>query len=157
MPPARARIAGPRMAEPAISDLRPQLRRPRILIFFGWFLIVTGALAPLVLFRVEELAFLFPLGQSRFPAGVHHLAIAAGGALRVACGVGLLSGFEWSRVIWLLACFALAGFDVFAFPPSARTLLQSALWPALSLYVLFRPSVNDYFVAISSQNYPDLR
>jgi hypothetical protein len=138
-------------------SVRSDLKRPRILILFGWFLIVTGLLSPFVLLRIDDLPTLFPLWESRFPAGVHHLVIAAGGAIRVACGVGLLSGFEWSRVVWLLACFALAGFDLLAFPPSARTLVPSVVLPALSLYLLFRPSVNDYFVAISSQNYPDLR
>ena len=143
--------------EPSYPDLRFNLKRPRLLILFGWFLIVSGALTPFALLHIEELAWLFPLDQSRYPLDVHLLVMAAGGTVRVACGAGLLSGFEWARFVWLLASFALAGFDFFAFPPSARILVPSVLLPALSLYVLFRPSVNDYFVAISSQNYPDLR
>lgn len=139
------------------SDFRLHLRRPRLLILFGWFLIVSGAITPFALIHIDELQRILPLGESRFPTPVHHLAIAAGGAARVACGVGLLSGFEWARFVWLLVSFALAGFDLFAFPPHARVLVPSVLLPALSLYVLFRPSINDYFVAISSQNYPDLR
>jgi hypothetical protein len=142
---------------PSPAGLRLQLKRPPILVLFGWFLIATGALAPYALIRIEELPHLFPLAQSRFPPAVHHLVIAANGALRVACGVGLLSGSEWARLGWVLVSFALVGFDMFAFPPSARILVPSALLPALSLYVLFRPSVNDYFVALSRQNFPDAR
>ncbi len=137
------------------SEHRFQLRRPRILIVFGWLLIVTGTLTPFSLAHIDELPSLFPLDQSRFPADIHYLVIAASGALRVACGAALLSGFEWSRFVWLLVSFALAGFDVFAFPPSARILVPSFLVPVLSLYFLFRPAINDYFVAVSSQNYPD--
>ena len=134
-----------------------QPQTARVLILFGWFLIVTGALAPLSLLHLNQLTSLFPLSQSRLPESAHQLAIAAGGALRVACGVGLLSGLEWARFVWVFVAFALAGLDVFAFPPTVRMLVASLLLPALSLVLLFRPSVNDYFVAISSQNYPDAR
>ena len=143
--------------DPSLAEFRLQLKRPPILMLFAWFLIATGALTPYALIHIEDLSRLFPLGQSRFPAVVHHLVIAASGALRVACGVGLLNGFEWARLGWLLVSFALVGFDLFAFPPSARILIPSALLPALSLYVLFRRSVNDYFVALSRQNFPDTR
>ena len=144
-----------RSGDSPFSEFRLQLRRPRILIVCGWLLIVTGTLAPFNLAHIDELSALFPLDQSRFPHDVHYLVIAASGALRVACGVGLLSGYEWSRFVWVLVSFALAGFDFFAFPPSARILVPSFLLPVLSVYFLFRPAVNDYFVAVSSQNYPD--
>jgi hypothetical protein len=144
-----------RSDHPPFSELRFQLRRPRILIVFCWLLILSGTLTPLSLAHIDEFPSLFPLDQSRFPRDVHYLVIAASGALRVACGAGLLSGYEWSRFVWVFVSFALAGFDVFAFPPTARILVPSFLVPVLSLYFLFRPAINDYFVAVSSQNYPD--
>jgi hypothetical protein len=144
-----------RTEDSSFSEFRLHLRRPRLLILFAWFLIVTGAVTPFALIHIDEFPALFPLGQSRFPDEVHHLVMAAGGALRVACGIGLLSGFEWARFLWLLVSFASAGFAFFAFPPSARILIPSLLLPALSLFVLFRPAVNDYFIAISSGNFPD--
>ncbi len=137
-----------------LAELRFGLRRPRILIAFGWLLILTGGLTPFVLMHIDELAALYPLRPSRFPENLHYLVMAASGSLRVVCGMGLLSGFEWARFLWVFVSFALLGFDFFAFPPSAR-LVPSLLVPSLSVFVLFRPAINDYFVAVSSQNYPD--
>ena len=72
--------------------------------------------------------------------------------LRARWWVSLAVGLGVFAVVRL---FLDAGFAFFAFPPSARILIPSLLLPALSLYVLFRPVVNDYFIAISSGNFPD--
>jgi hypothetical protein len=120
-------------------------QRPVSLTIIGWFLIVTSGLGLLFM----PFAFNNPMttriyAQSPLPASAHLTIGVIGGLITVACGFGILKGFNWSRFVyvsWSLIGFAIS---ITTLPVKSMILLSLPFF-AVIVFFLFRPTANAWF------------
>ena len=120
-------------------------QRPISLSIIGWFLIVTSALSLLYMpFMLNNPIATRMYAQSPLPASAHLALGVIGGLITVACGYGILKGFNWSRFLyvgWSLIGFAIS----LATLPATSFILLGLAFFAVVVFFLFRPAANAWF------------
>ena len=119
--------------------------RPTSLTIIGWFLIVTSALGLFgMLFAISNPMTARIYAHSPLPLWVHLAIGAAGGLITIACGFGVLKGFNWSRFVyvgWSLIGFAIS----LATLPFMSFLLLGLVFFLVIVFFLFRPAAAAWF------------
>ncbi|MRW89056.1 hypothetical protein GJ699_03570 [Duganella sp. FT80W] len=122
------------------------MKRPTSISVIAWFLIVTSVIAlPFQHRSLSDPIAYELLSRSVLPVSVQIALAYAGLAMSLACGIGMLKGFDWSRKVYV-------GWSVFGLliglftSPMKLVLIPGALILALFAYFLFRPQANAWFV-----------
>lgn len=105
------------------------MARPLVLTVLGWLAVLWG------LSFVLDLLF----------RGADPVRALLAAVVYVACGLGLLAGREWARMLWILAWIGpgIAGLNLFRLSVAG-----------VSIFLLFLPRVSEYIVAVSSGGDP---
>jgi hypothetical protein len=120
-------------------------QRPLSLSIIGWFMIAASAFGLLgLLFTMNNPVTVHIYARSPFPMPVHLAFGALGNLISIACGYGVLRGFNWSRflyVAWSLIGFA---FTLLTLPVATFIILGLAIF-AVFVFFMFRPAANAWF------------
>jgi hypothetical protein len=121
------------------------MQRPTSLTVIGWVLIAFGAFGLLgtMLLPANPVAVEL-MKQSPLPMSAHIAIGAIGALISVACGVGVLKGFAWSRLLyagWVLISVAIALVSM----PFSSVMVVGWLLQAVIIFFLFRPEAGAWF------------
>jgi cbb3-type cytochrome oxidase subunit 3 len=119
--------------------------RPISLTIIGWFLIVTSAFGLLFV----PVAFNNPMttriyAQSPLPVSAHLAIGVLGGLITVACGFGILKGFNWSRFVYIGWSLIGTAISLATLPVTSIIVLGLAFLAVIAFF-LFRPAANAWF------------
>lgn len=120
-------------------------QRPVSLTVIGWFLIVTSGLGLLFM----PFAFNNPMttriyAQSPLPVSAHLTIGVLGGLITLACGFGILKGFNWSRFVYIGWSLIGTAISLATLPVTSIALL-GLVFLAVIAFFLFRPTANAWF------------
>ncbi|MBN1548002.1 MAG: hypothetical protein JW902_15225 [Syntrophaceae bacterium] len=120
-------------------------KRPLSLTIIGWLLIIMGIssiFATSAYLKNPEV--IEAMAQSPLPLSLQHAMLALGVMIMTGCGIGILKGKNWARMLYL-------GWGLFSILVSlAIGSLHVSMLPSLILffimaYFLFRPKAQIYF------------
>lgn len=124
------------------------LHRPRSLTIIGRFVIVSSAFILLTggsPTRNSD-AIEAMISRGALPVWIHAAVGAVGGLLGLACGWGILKGWNWARFVYVATLIAGIAFRV-AMRPSYPMLLFSLAFLFAAALVLFRSVADEWFAS----------
>ena len=120
-------------------------KRPTSVTVIAWLLIVLGALSFLTTtVAINNPAVHEVLGQSPLPIGVQFAMTYAGLAVMVVCGVAMLKGRNWGRLLYVIWTAVSIVIGLFTSPMKAA-MIPGVIVFAIACFFLFRPKANRYF------------
>jgi hypothetical protein len=121
------------------------MQRPTSLTVIGWVLIVFGAFGLLGTMMLPANPVAAELmKQSPLPMSAHVAIGAIGALISIACGVGVLKGLGWSRLLytaWVLISVVIALVSM----PFSSLMVVGWLLQAVIIFFLFRPEAGAWF------------
>ena len=124
------------------------MKSPLSVTVAGWYIVISAALSivtiPHALHGSMMAGFLHRASR---PAQIMLAVLVLQACVDVVCGVGIVKGLRWARILYV--CAVVVGFPLLFFVvPAKLQLIPNVLICALLLYVLFRPEANDYFARV---------
>lgn len=120
-------------------------QRPVSLTIIAWFLIVTAIISAFSSLSMGSNPMAAKLlAQSPLPISAHIAFALVGALVTLACGYGILKGYDWSR--WLYIGWSVIGF-VFSFVtvPIISIIVLGIFFFIVIAFFLFRPAANKWF------------
>jgi hypothetical protein len=124
-------------------------KRPKTVTFIAWFSIVVNVFALLSTLWVAnnfvtKIAMDFTLSRDPIPVQIHYWLIYFNILSSIGCGIGMLIGNNWARMIYTgLSIFWIG--TSFLLPSSQSQAIPTTIVTVIILLLLFRPNVNRYF------------
>lgn len=120
--------------------------RPTSVTVIAWFLIIAGCISLVMTAAMtnnpQTQEF---MSKSLLPIAVQYALNYAGALVSLVCGIAMLKGLNWGRVLYVV--WSILGFVVaFATSPMKMILLPSAVLVLVIIILLFRPKANEYFL-----------
>ncbi len=124
-------------------------KRPSIVTFIAWISIVLGLFGLLSTLWVTnnfalKIMMDFRLSQDGIPLQIQYGLIYFNTLSSIGCGVGMLFGNNWARLIYTGLSIFWVGSGFF-FKTSQHQAIPTAIVTVIVLFCLFRPQVNRYF------------
>lgn len=119
--------------------------RPLSVTIVAWFLIVSGALSAIMTpMHLNDPMFRNMMAGSPLPFEVHIAISAIAALVTLVCGVGVLKGKDWARLVY--AAWAVVGLLIGLFASLAPSLaLLGLVMNGVILFFLFRAPANRFF------------
>ncbi len=125
--------------------------RPTSITVISWILIVSGGLALIMnivnLYNpmAQEMAQKL-MAKSLIPVNIQYIITYAGLLITLVCGIAMLKGKNWARLLyvgWSVAGFLIA----MVASPLKAFLIPGIIFFSIIAFFLFRPKANEYFKA----------
>lgn len=129
------------------------MKRPLSISIIAWILIVLSGLS--VFSTVYMMASNNPtmksaMELSKLPVPVQYASMIIGIIIGISCGIGMLKGLNWSRMIYAVwAIFSMILGLVTS--PMKVSMIPSLIIFAVILFFLFRPAATEWFTGSQSQ------
>jgi hypothetical protein len=122
-------------------------KRPTSVTVIAWLLIVLGGISILTTTAaINNPAVLEVMGRSPLPIGVQFAMTYAGLVIMIVCGVAMLKGRNWGRLLYVI--WTGAGFVIGIFTsPVKGAMIPGLVVFIIACFFLFRPKANQYFAA----------
>ena len=119
--------------------------RPKSVGVIAWILIVTGGLSLASVFVFLDSAEVqAAMAKNLLPIGVQNAMTLVGGVLFLACGLAMLKGKGWGRLVYV--CWNVAILVVGLFTSPVKTMLiPRVVVFGVSTYFLYRPRASAFF------------
>jgi len=129
-------------------------KRPTSITVIAWFLIVSGVISifttAMGFMREDPMAEKL-MAENLLPIPVQFVFSYIGLLISIACGIGMLKGKNWSRLLYVYwTAFALL-VTALTFPLKTMV-IPGAVFYAVILFFLYRKMVCEYFSGIESSN-----
>jgi hypothetical protein len=125
------------------------VKRPKTVTLIAWFSIVVNIFALISTIWVAnnfltKIAMDITLSRDPIPLHIHYGLIYFNILSSIACGIGMLMGHNWARLIYTgLSIFWIV--TGFLFPSSQSQAIPIAIVTLLILFFLYRPKATRYF------------
>jgi hypothetical protein len=124
-------------------------KRPGTVTFIAWFSIIYNIFA-LILTSwlannfITKIGMDLALSRDPIPLQIHYWSIYFYILSSIGCGVGMLRGNNWARLIYTsLSIFSIV--TSFLFPSSQSQAVPIAIVTSIVLFLLYRPNATRYF------------
>jgi hypothetical protein len=125
-------------------------KRPGTVTFIAWFSIVVNIFALISTVWVAnnfltKIAMDFTLSRDPIPLQLHYGLIYFNILSSIGCGVGMLMGNNWARLIYTgLSIFWIV--TGFLFPSSQSQAIPIAIVTSIAIFLLYQPKATRYFM-----------
>ena len=119
--------------------------RPLSVTIIGWLLVVTAAASLFGLLNLSSNPMAQAIiQQTGVPLAAHMALTVIGVVVTLACGYGVLKGFDWARLLYV-GYSALGLVIGLAISPYPSATLIGVVFLAVIAFFLFRPAANAWF------------
>ena len=128
-------------------------KRPGTVTFIAWFAILYNIVA-LILTSwlannfITKIGMDLALSRDPLPLQIHYGLIYFNILSSIGCGVGMLMGYNWARLIYTgLSIFSIV--TSFLFPSSQSQAVPIAIVTSVIIFLLYQPKATRYFTRSS--------
>ena len=141
-----------RSVSPATNEAVRMNARPLSITVIAWIIIVSSAMSLVsTLFLINNPTAQELMAQSALPLPVQYAMIFVGLLVGIVCGVFMLKGANWARLLYV--GWGILGFAIsFITTPGKLTMLPGIIFFAIVVFFLFRPKANAFFSGRSNRD-----
>lgn len=121
-------------------------KRPLSVSIIAWILLIAGILSLITsLLTINNPNVKEMMENNPLPMSVQYTLIYAGMVILIACGIGMLKGKSWARILYVVWGVLNVGLNLATAPAWSKMMIPGVVFLIIVIFFLFRPKANAYF------------